>query len=160
MSQTFVLARNAPAAEYDRSLAWAALLLAASGLVMVYSASIATAEANRYTGNNAAWFLARHALFLGLFALAVNSEFHYNRYFSMLPSGPDPKHAGWNLFAYQTQISLQAKRSTNTPDGTPTATVAGQLFSTRCFVPSARPALRWQVDVRGTQVVFERARQS
>jgi cell division protein FtsW len=65
MSQTFVLARNAPAAEYDRSLAWAALLLAATGLVMVYSASIATAEANRYTGNNAAWFLARHSLFLG-----------------------------------------------------------------------------------------------
>src|SRR2546421_9616384 len=64
MSQTFVLARNAPAAEYDRSLAWAALLLAATGLVMVYSASIATAEANRYTGNNAAWFLGRHAIFL------------------------------------------------------------------------------------------------
>src|SRR5437660_3931771 len=39
MSQTFVPARNAPAAEYDRSLAWAALLLAATGLVMVYSAS-------------------------------------------------------------------------------------------------------------------------
>src|SRR3954467_3302480 len=64
MSQTFVLARDAPAAEYARSLAWAALLLAAGGLVMVYSASIATAEANRYTGNNAAWFLARHAIFL------------------------------------------------------------------------------------------------
>ena len=45
MSQTFVLARDAPAAEYDRSLAWAALLLAATGLVMVYSASIATASA-------------------------------------------------------------------------------------------------------------------
>ena len=64
MSQTFVFARNAPAAEYDRSLAWAALLLAAAGLVMVYSASIATAEANRYTGNSAAWFLARHSMFL------------------------------------------------------------------------------------------------
>jgi cell division protein FtsW len=64
MSQTFVLAKNAPAAEYDRSLAWAALLLAAAGLVMVYSASISTAESNRYTGNNAAWFLARHAIFL------------------------------------------------------------------------------------------------
>jgi cell division protein FtsW len=70
MSQTFVLARNAPAAEYDRSLAWAALLLAATGLVMVYSASIATAEANRYTGNNAAWFLARHSLVLAV-ALAA-----------------------------------------------------------------------------------------
>jgi branched-chain amino acid transport system substrate-binding protein len=32
-------------------------------------------------------------LFLGLFALAVNSEFHYPKYFSMLPAGPDPKHA-------------------------------------------------------------------
>jgi cell division protein FtsW len=71
MSQTFVLARNAPAAEYDRSLAWAALLLAALGLVMVYSASIATAESNRYTGNSAAWFLVRHAVFLGVALLAA-----------------------------------------------------------------------------------------
>src|SRR3954470_5283561 len=74
MSQTFVLARNAPAAEYDRSLAWAGLLLAAAGLGMVYSASIATAEASRYTSNNAAWFLARHAIFLAgalVAALAV-----------------------------------------------------------------------------------------
>src|SRR6185436_6881514 len=66
LSATYVFARNAPAAEYDRSLAWAALLLATTGLVMVYSASIATAEASRYTGNNAAWFLARHGVFLGV----------------------------------------------------------------------------------------------
>src|SRR4051812_41006611 len=39
MSQTFVFARNAPDAEYDRSLTWAVLLLAVGGLVMVYSAS-------------------------------------------------------------------------------------------------------------------------
>jgi len=64
MSQTYVFARNAPSAEYDRSLAWAALLLAAVGLVMVYSASISTAESSRYTGNNPAWFLARQAVFL------------------------------------------------------------------------------------------------
>ena len=64
MTATFVFARNAPAAEYDRSLAWAALLLAAMGLVMVYSASIATAEASRFAGNNPAWFLARQAVFL------------------------------------------------------------------------------------------------
>jgi cell division protein FtsW len=66
MSRTYVFARNAPDAEYDRSLAWAALLLAAGGLVMVYSASIATAEANRYTGNSAAWFLGRHTVFLAV----------------------------------------------------------------------------------------------
>ena len=69
MSQTYVFARNAPDAEYDRSLAWAALLLACIGLVMVYSASIATAEAGRNTGGNAAWYLLRQGVFL-LLALA------------------------------------------------------------------------------------------
>lgn len=37
--------------------------------------------------------IQRNRLFFGLFALAVNGEFHYPKYFSMLPSGPDPKHA-------------------------------------------------------------------
>src|SRR4051812_36650134 len=37
--------------------------------------------------------IQKNRLFLSLFALAVNSEFHYPKYFSMLPSGPDPKHA-------------------------------------------------------------------
>ena len=37
--------------------------------------------------------IQHNALFLGLFGLAVNSEFHYPRYFSMLPAGPDPKRA-------------------------------------------------------------------
>jgi cell division protein FtsW len=71
LTQTYVFARNAPAAEYDRGLAWAALLLCALGLVMVYSASIATAEASRYTGNNAAWYAARHGAFLGVALLAA-----------------------------------------------------------------------------------------
>jgi cell division protein FtsW len=53
-----------PAAEYDRALLWSALLLAALGLVMVYSASIATAEASRYTGQNPSYFLLRHGMFL------------------------------------------------------------------------------------------------
>jgi len=30
-------------------------------------------------------------VFFGMFGLAVNSRFHYARYFSILPSGPDPK---------------------------------------------------------------------
>ncbi len=49
---------------YDASLAWAALLLLAAGLVMVYSASIAMAEASSYTGFRAWYFLVRHGLFL------------------------------------------------------------------------------------------------
>lgn len=68
-------ARSAPAAEYDRGLAWAALLLAAMGLAMVYSASIATAEASRYTGQSASWFLLRHALFLGCALAAALAVF-------------------------------------------------------------------------------------
>ena len=37
--------------------------------------------------------MGHNKLFVSLFCLAVNSEFHYPRYFSMLPIGPDPKHA-------------------------------------------------------------------
>ena len=49
---------------FDVSLAWTALLLLAVGLVMVYSASIAMAEASAHTGYRAWYFLARHAVFL------------------------------------------------------------------------------------------------
>ena len=66
---------GAPAVEYDRSLAWAALLLVSIGLVMVYSSSIATAEAGRFTGNNSAFFLLRHSLFLALALSAATVVF-------------------------------------------------------------------------------------
>ena len=51
-------------AEYDASTVWTALSLLVIGLVMVYSASIATAEASRFTGYQPTYFLVRHALFL------------------------------------------------------------------------------------------------
>src|SRR5438309_9569425 len=58
---------------YDVTLAWAALLLLAIGLVMVYSASIAMAEASANTGYRPWYFLARHAVFVvvGLLAALV-----------------------------------------------------------------------------------------
>jgi cell division protein FtsW len=58
---------------WDASLAWSALLLLALGLVMVYSSSIAMAEASRHTGFRAWYFLARHALFCaaGLVAAVI-----------------------------------------------------------------------------------------
>jgi len=58
---------------YDATLAWSALLLLAIGLVMVYSASIAAAEASGHTGYRAWYFLLRHGLFLvvGLAAAAI-----------------------------------------------------------------------------------------
>jgi cell division protein FtsW len=54
----------------DPALLWTALLLAAIGLVMVYSASIAMAEAERFTGFRPGYFLVRHSAFLAV-GLAV-----------------------------------------------------------------------------------------
>ena len=72
---SYVFAQNAPAAEYDRSLAWAALLLVAIGLVMVYSASIATAEASRFTAYNPAYYLVRDGVFLAVALPVATSVF-------------------------------------------------------------------------------------
>jgi len=60
-------------AEIDLALLWSTLALLVIGMVMVYSASMATAEAGRLTGNQPAYFLVRHAVFLaiGLVAAAV-----------------------------------------------------------------------------------------
>ncbi|MEO8144783.1 MAG: putative lipid II flippase FtsW [Betaproteobacteria bacterium] len=66
---------GSPAPEYDRSLAWAALLLVSLGLVMVYSSSIATAETSRHAGNNPAYFLLRHSMFLTLALGAATAVF-------------------------------------------------------------------------------------
>jgi cell division protein FtsW len=82
---------GAPALEYDRSLAWAALLLVSLGLVMVYSSSIAIAEAGRYSGNNPAYFLLRHGMFLALALCAATTVF-------FVPARLWQKSAPW-LFA-------------------------------------------------------------
>ena len=57
-------------ADYDTVLAWLVTALLAIGLVMVYSASIATAEAGRYTGHQATYYLVRHSMFMAI-GLAV-----------------------------------------------------------------------------------------
>ncbi len=53
-------------AELDFGLLWLALGLLAIGLVMVYSASLAIAEAARYTGHNGEYYLIRQAIFIAL----------------------------------------------------------------------------------------------
>jgi cell division protein FtsW len=59
--------------ELDAMLLWPALALLLFGMVMVYSASIATAEGSRFTGHQPAYFLIRHGVFLtiGLIAAVV-----------------------------------------------------------------------------------------
>ena len=61
---------SARMAAFDESLVRAVLLLLAAGLVMVYSASIAIAEASRLTGHQPHYYLVRHAVFLGVSVLA------------------------------------------------------------------------------------------
>lgn len=58
------------APSYDQGLLWVTLLLLGLGLVMVYSASIALAEADKMTGHNSTYFLVRHAIYLVLALLA------------------------------------------------------------------------------------------
>jgi len=62
---------------YDQGLLWVTMLLLGLGLVMVYSSSIALAEADKATGHQSAYFLMRHAsyllvsLFAGLAAFQI-----------------------------------------------------------------------------------------
>ena len=55
-----------PGAEIDFDLLWLVLGLLALGLVMVYSASLAIAEAARYTGHNGEYYLIRQGIFIGI----------------------------------------------------------------------------------------------
>ncbi len=49
---------------YDQALLWVTLILLAIGLVMVYSSSIALAEADKGTGHQSTYYLMRHAMYL------------------------------------------------------------------------------------------------
>lgn len=55
---------NAP--QYDQMLLWVTLILLGLGLVMVYSASIAIAEADRAVGHQSTYYLIRQAMFIGI----------------------------------------------------------------------------------------------
>ena len=55
---------------YDQGLVWVTLILLGIGLVMVYSASIALAEADKATGHQTTYFLVRQAVYLGISLVA------------------------------------------------------------------------------------------
>src|SRR6478672_7553967 len=52
--------------------------------------------------------ISHDRVFLGLFGLAVNSEFHYPKYFSMLPTGPDPKPKTLAILAEDSEFPKNA----------------------------------------------------
>lgn len=66
---------NIMAPSYDQGLLWAVLLLLGFGLVMVYSSSIALAEADKMTGHQSTYFLVRHAVYLGVSFAAAFTVF-------------------------------------------------------------------------------------
>ena len=66
--------RASPAA-LDQALVASALALLALGLVMVYSSSIAIAEGSRMTGQQPAYYLMRHGIYLAISALLATIAF-------------------------------------------------------------------------------------
>jgi cell division protein FtsW len=59
---------NAP--NYDQMLLWAILILLGLGLIMVYSASIAIAEADKAVGHQSTYFLIRQGIFIAIGLIA------------------------------------------------------------------------------------------
>ena len=88
MKSTFFSNRdriNAPT--YDQALMWVTLIMLAISLVMVYSASIALAEADKATGHQATYFLFRQAIFLviGIVAAFVTFQIPMQWWQKMAP---------------------------------------------------------------------------
>ena len=74
MLQALDAPRRMPS-EIDLTLLWSALILLLTGMVMVYSASIAIAEAGRFTGNHQAYYFVRHGVFLTVGLIAAGFAF-------------------------------------------------------------------------------------
>ncbi|MDR2016081.1 MAG: putative lipid II flippase FtsW [Burkholderiales bacterium] len=79
-------------AAYDASLLWTVLMLLTLGLVMVYSASMAMAEASSFTGYRSWYFLVRHTLYVVVALLCAVVAFQ-------LPMATWQKLAPW-LFLF------------------------------------------------------------
>jgi branched-chain amino acid transport system substrate-binding protein len=55
--------------------------------------------------------MQRNMVFMSLFGLNVNSKFNYDRYFQIMPAGPDPA-VGWSQGFFDTAMSLNPKPQT------------------------------------------------
>jgi branched-chain amino acid transport system substrate-binding protein len=88
--------------------------------------------------------IAHDRLFLGLFGLAVNSQFHYPKYFSMLPMGPDPKHANAQPFF---DVALAAN---------PKPKTLALLTEDSEFPRNASEGIRDIVKQNGLQLVYDK----
>jgi branched-chain amino acid transport system substrate-binding protein len=55
--------------------------------------------------------MQRNMMFMGLFGMNVNSKFDYDRYFQIMPSGPEPA-VGWTKGYFETAMALNPKPQT------------------------------------------------
>ena len=65
--------------------------------------------------------MQKNKTFVSLFALAANSEFHYPRYFSMLPSGPTPKESFTEGFFQVAAAQIRSQRPSRLRPKTPSS---------------------------------------
>jgi len=89
--------------------------------------------------------MSANKLFIGLFALAANSQFHYPKYFSMLPTGPDPKIAFSKGF-FDVAMALTPKPKT-------IALVAADAE----FAKNASDGARDNAKAAGFKIVYDRS---
>ncbi len=88
--------------------------------------------------------IQNNKVFIGLLGLAVNSEFHYPRYFVMIPSGPDPKPAFTQGF-FDTAMAQNPKPTT-------VAIVAADIE----FSKNAADGARENAKKAGLKIVYDK----
>jgi branched-chain amino acid transport system substrate-binding protein len=89
--------------------------------------------------------MAQNKLFMGLFALAANSNFHYPKYFSMLPTGEDAK-AAFSKGFFNIAATLEPKPKT-------IAIVAADAE----FAKNAADGARDNANAAGLKIVYDRS---
>jgi branched-chain amino acid transport system substrate-binding protein len=87
--------------------------------------------------------IGRNKLFLSLFALAINSEFHYPRCFAMIATGPDPKRVFSQGF-FDLTASL-----------TPKAETIAILGADSEFARNATDGARANAKAAGLKIVYD-----
>jgi branched-chain amino acid transport system substrate-binding protein len=84
--------------------------------------------------------MAKNKVFIGLLALAINSEFHYPNYFAMIPSGPDTK-ASFTEGFFATAMAQDPKPTTVA------LVAADQEFSRNACDGARENVARWKLKV-------------
>ena len=120
MLHTLDAPRRLPS-EVDLALLWSTLMLLVIGMVMVYSASMAIAEAGRQTGNQSAYFLIRHAVFLvvALVVVLLVQRANQKKRKAQLAAGPEDSAAQIESRFTTAQLALE----TRVPDKAARATL-------------------------------------